>query len=197
MAIKITRWCLLALAAAGTLALDTACSGHSSAGAEDGTVDAGALESSAMTNTAAPGVHVTRTDGRSVAEAATYQLTERRFASYLAAAERLAALEQQDSIVRDYLDVDVSDAGSTDAEAGRAWLEANEKARRAITGAGLTVHEYYVASIAVGQAERFLRAPRSAPRTPALLKNARLLRAHASDVARLRELREERASAQP
>ena len=193
MTIKITPSWRLALALMGFVGVEAACSGGgSTARAEDGVLDDEALQTTAISGTGGPGVHVTRTDGRSVIEAASYRLTEDRFDAFMAAAEGLAALEQQDSVVRDYLDVAVTDAGAPDAEIGRNWLEANVKARAAITQAGLTVREYYVASIAVAQADRFLRAPRSAPRTPVLLKNAKLLKSHASDLARLRELRDER-----
>jgi hypothetical protein len=57
------------------------------------------------------------------------------------------------------------------------------------------VPDYYVAAIAVSAAERFVNDPRIAPPVPALIKNALFLRAHASDLARLHELRMNRADA--
>ncbi len=191
MTIKITlgsRCALTLIAVAGLLA---ACSGRDSqARAEDGSVDAGATLAPARTATSgAPGVHVTRTDARSVADAGAFLLTDEKLAAFMIAAESLAALQRRDPDVRAYLDVRISDAGVSGADAGRKWLEANEKAGRAIGASGLTVSDYYVASIAVANAERFLNHPKSVRATRALARNARLLQSHGRDLARLHALR--------
>jgi hypothetical protein len=62
----------------------------------------------------------------------------------------------------------------------------------AINGAGISVKDYYVESIAIAAAERFLGNPDVAPPTPAMTKNAEFLRAHTADLAKLRDLREGR-----
>jgi hypothetical protein len=159
----------------------------------NGTLDSTALERTTIATTAGPSVRVTRSDGRSVARAAQYQLTRETFAAFRAAAESLAALERRDPHVRDYLDVNVSDAGSPDADAGRKWLESNDKVSHAIAASGISVPEYYVASIAIASAERFLNTPWGASPPLALAKNARFLQAHRGDLARLHLLRERRA----
>ena len=188
MTIKITLGRPSALALA-IVALQAACSGRDSrARAEGGSIDRTAFSSPTVISTAAPGVQVTRTDGRSVAEAAVYRLTEENFAAFMSAAESLSALERRDPQVHDYLSVGVSNAGTPDAEAGRQWLAANAKARHAIESAGLKVGDYYVASISIANAEQFLNHPKSVAPTPSLARNARLLQSHGQDLAHLRAL---------
>jgi hypothetical protein len=136
----------------------------------------------------APGVQVTQTDGRSVAEAGVYRLTEENFAAFMVAAENLTDLERHDPEIRQYLGVSVSNAGAPDAEAGRHWLVANARVRHAIETAGLKVGDYYVASISIANAEQFLNHPKSVTPTPSLARNARLLQSHGQDLARLRAL---------
>jgi hypothetical protein len=191
MTIKITLRQRSALALIGLAGLQAACSGKDSrARAEGGSVDLGAKRrTAAAAFPGAPGVRVTRTDSRSITEARVYRLTTQNFAAFMVAAERLAALERRDPDVRAYLAVNISDAGAPDAEAGRNWLVANAKARHAIESSGMTVADYYVASISVADAERFLNHPKSVPETPALARNARLLQSHGRDLARLRALR--------
>lgn len=191
MTIKITRGCGVALALAGFAGFQAACSGRDSrAYAEGGSVDAGVtVQTAAIAAAVAPGVHVTRTDGKSVTDAAVCRLTEETFAAFMTAAESLAALERRDPQVRGYLTANISDAGSPGEDAGRKWLAANDQARRAIAASGLTVTDYYVASISIASAERFLNHPKSVPTTPALARNARLLQSHGRDLVRLHALR--------
>lgn len=192
MTIKITLRRRFALALLGLAGVQAACSGRDSrAQAEDGSVDLGATRyTRASAVPGSPGVRVTRTDGASVTEAAVFRLTEKNFGAFMAAAESLVALERRDPEVRAYLAVNISDAGAPDAEAGRNWLIANAKARHAIESSGMTVADYYVASISVADAERFLNHPKSVPVTPALARNAKLLQAHGQDLAHLRSLRD-------
>lgn len=191
MTIKITLRRRATLALVGFAGLQAACSGRDwRARAEGGSVDAGVtVQTAAIAAAITPGVHVTRTDGKSVTDAAVYRLTEQTFAAFMTAAESLASLERRDPGVRDYLAANISDAGAPGADAGRKWLEANDAARRAITATGLTVTDYYVASISIASAERFLNHPKSVPTTPALARNARLLQSHGRDLVRLHALR--------
>jgi hypothetical protein len=52
------------------------------------------------------------------------------------------------------------------------------------------VEDYFVESIAIADADRFIADPGAAPPTPALTKNAEFLRSHQADVERLKALRE-------
>jgi hypothetical protein len=54
----------------------------------------------------------------------------------------------------------------------------------------LSVKDYFVASIAIAAAERFIADPKAAPPTPSLAKNAEFLRSHRLDLDRLRAERE-------
>lgn len=186
MTMKITPTWLLALALVATAAV--ACARSEAERTEAGSLDAAGLTTNSIVIATAPGVHVTSTDGRSIRKAMAYRLTPANLAAFMRAAEGLATLERGDSAVRAYLTATVSDAGPIDAEAGRTWLEANQKVRDAIAASGLSVQDYYVASIAVATAERFLNHPKTTPLTPALARNAQLLQSHGSDLARLHQL---------
>jgi hypothetical protein len=50
------------------------------------------------------------------------------------------------------------------------------------------VKDYFVAAIAVAQAERFMGNPKAAPPTPTLPSNAEFLKAHAGELQALRAL---------
>jgi hypothetical protein len=94
--------------------------------------------------------------------------------------------------VRALFDKEVNDAGTntrtTTRNAGRERLEANPAVSRAIESTGMSVKDYFVAAIAIAQAERFMGDPKSAPPTPALPANAEFLRAHQAELAALRKL---------
>ena len=152
---------------------------------------AGSLDTVTTSATPAvgPGVHVTRTDAKSVRRAMEYELTPHNFATFLAAADSLAALAARDSSVRAYVSADLSDAGSPDADAGLRWLEADSLVSNAINSAGISVKDYFVEGIAIAAAERFVGDPKVAPPTPTLTKNAEFLRSRAADLARLRALK--------
>ena len=49
------------------------------------------------------------------------------------------------------------------------------------------VPDYFVASIAIAQAERFLESPQAAPPTPTLGENIRFLQAHRAELQAMRE----------
>jgi hypothetical protein len=89
-------------------------------------------------------------------------------------------------------DKQVSDAGvktaTTTMNAGRKRLEDNPAINNAIVSAGMSAKDYFVASIAVAQAERFMSNPKAAPPTPALPANAEFLQRHQAELSALRTL---------
>ncbi len=158
----------------------------SAAGAVDTTtIDTAALTTLGATPATGPGIHVTRTDGKSVTRAMRYELTSDNFSHFLAAADSVVAVASRDSAARAALQSNLTDAGSTDNDAGRKWLEANAPVNTAINQAGISVKDYFVAGIAIAAAERFMADPKAAPPTPSLAKNAEFLRSHASDLQQL------------
>ena len=158
----------------------------SAAGALDtSAVDTAALRTSGATAATGPGIHVTRTDGKSVTRAMRYELTPDNFSHFLAAADSVVAVASRDSAARTALQSNLTDAGSTDNDAGRKWLEAIAPVNAAINQAGISVKDYFVAGIAIAAAERFMADPKSAPPTPSLAKNAEFLRSHKADLEQL------------
>jgi hypothetical protein len=149
-----------------------------------------------MNNAATPvaggTAQITPTDAKSVEHATEYQLTENNFRQFIAASDSLAALRARDPSVNALFDKQVNDAGVntrvTTTNAGRKRLEENPTVAAAITSTGMSVKDYFVAAIAVAQAERFMNDPKSAPPTPALPSNAEFLRAHSGELAALRRL---------
>ena len=132
---------------------------------------------------------VTATDGKSVAAATKYKLTENNFRQFLAASDSLAALRRRDPQARAFLDKNITDAGNgtrvTATDAGIKHLEADPAVNNAITGTGMSVRDYFVASIAIAQAERFMGNPKAAPPTPTLSANAAFLGTHKDQLATL------------
>jgi hypothetical protein len=153
-------------------------------------VDTAALRTNGDPAAVGPAAQVTRTDAKSVSRATQFELTSDNFSKFLAAADSIVALEARDPSVRAYLAQNLTDAGSTDADAGLRWLQANASVTNAINRAGLPVQDYFVEAIAIADADRFIGNPGAAPPTPALSKNAEFLRSHQADVERLRALRE-------
>ena len=135
-----------------------------------------------------PLVQVTKTDSRSVRDATGFLLTDENLAKFMQASESLAVLRARDPQVRQLGERSLSEAGSTEGDAGLKLLESNEAVSRAIAASGLSVRDYYVMGIAIASAARFIDDPTAAPPTPASEKNANFLRQHTADLARLREL---------
>ena len=133
---------------------------------------------------------VTATDGKSVNRATEYELTDQNFNQFVKASDSLAALRQRDSTVRATLDEQISDAGNgtrvSATDAGIKHLESNAVVNNAIVSTGMSVPDYFVASIAIAQAERFLDNPKAAPPTPALGKNIEFLQAHRAQLQAMR-----------
>jgi hypothetical protein len=156
----------------------------------------GATVDTGMNNAATPvaggTAQITPTDAKSVEHATEYKLTENNFRQFIAASDSLAALRARDPSVNALFDKQVNDAGVntrvTTTNAGRKRLEENPTVAAAITSTGMSVKDYFVAAIAVAQAERFMNDPKSAPPTPALPSNAEFLRAHSGELAALRRL---------
>ena len=194
--ISVRRTALLLLVATAATACarrDNAATTDSAAGGVSTMRDSAAMDSSIIVDRGAtpavgPGIQVTKTDGRSVMRATDYKLTEDGWKRFLAAADSVAALRARDAEVQQYLAVNLTDAGSTDVDAGVKYLEANPKVSAAIENAGLTVKDYFRLGIATASAARFMRDPKAAPPTPALSDNAKFLQSHAADLGRLEDL---------
>lgn len=172
-------------------AATAACGGRRTA-ARDSAGGAIASKDSALytdlgaTPAAGPVAHVTKTDGKSVALATQYELTNDNFRKYMVASESLAVLRARDPDVKRIADnPNLSGAGSPDANAGEKLLESNPAISKAINDAGLSVPDYFVMSIAIASAERFMKDPKAAPPTPTLSKNAEFLRGHQGELLRL------------
>ena len=155
--------------------------------------------SNAATPVAGGTAQITPTDAKSVEHATEYKLTDQNFRQFIAASDSLVALRRRDPAVRALFDKEVSDAGvNTRVEtmnAGRKRLEDNAVIARAIESTGMSAKDYFVASIAVAQAERFMGNPKSAPPTPTLPDNAAFLQKHQAELSALRTL--ERGASTP
>jgi hypothetical protein len=157
-----------------------------------GALDTASLPTNGAPAAAGPAVQVTRTDSKSVSRATQFELTQDNFTKFMAAADSIVALEGRDPSIKQYLSQNLVDAGSKDADAGLRWLQASAAVTKAINSAGLPVQDYFVESIAIADADRFIANPGAAPPTPALSKNAAFLRAHEADVERLKAERDGR-----
>jgi hypothetical protein len=133
---------------------------------------------------------VTPTDARAVAKATKYKLTDDNFRRFVQASDSLAVLRARDPQARAWLDKQINDAGAgtsvSSSDAGRKHLEDYPAVSNAINAAGISVPDYFVASIAIAQAERFMGNPKAAPPTPTLSENAAFLNAHKAELQALR-----------
>ena len=192
MQTNTTRISLRLLASAATCAfLATACSkgANNQTQTANGSLDTGSVRTGADVPAEGPGVQVTRTDGKSVTRSTKYELTTDNFTHFVAAADSLSALEQRDSTARNYLSQNITDSGASDMDAGRKWLDANPAVSAAINNAGISTEDYFVQSLAIAAAERFITDPKAAPPTPVLAKNAKFLGDHQAELAHLQSLR--------
>jgi len=157
---------------------------------------AGAAIDTGMSNAATPvaggTAQITPTDAKSVEHATEYKLTDQNFRQFIAASDSLVALRRRDPAVRALFDKEVSDAGVNTQvgtmNAGRKRLEDNAVIAKAIESTGMSAKDYFVASIAVAQAERFIGNPKGAPPTPTLPANAEFLQKHQAELTALRTL---------
>ena len=150
--------------------------------------DTGVTRTSAAPAAAGPIAKVTATDAGSVVDASDYKLTDDNFARFVRASERIAQISRGDSAVAQLMHQDFTNATVIERDAGLRRLQDLPQVRQAITDAGLSVRDYFVTSIAIASARRFMDDPRAAPPTPTLTDNAQFLRAHRSELARLDEL---------
>ena len=156
----------------------------------------GAAIDTGMSNAATPvaggTAQITPTDAKSVEHATEYKLTDQNFRQFIAASDSLVALRRRDPAVRALFDKEVSDAGVNTQvgtmNAGRKRLEDNAVIAKAIESTGMSAKDYFVASIAVAQAERFIGNPKGAPPTPTLPANAEFLQKHQAELTALRTL---------
>ena len=169
----------------------TACGRHddrnidSAGGAAAVPHDTGVLQATAATMAVGPLIYVTKTDDKSVHDATQLQLTEQRMKQFMAAAESLNALRGHDARVQQLERTNLQDAGSTELNAGLKMLESDTGIVRAVQSTGLSVRDYYVTGIAIASAMHYVPDPQAAPPTPSAEANAKLLRAHQSDLRRI------------
>ena len=132
--------------------------------------------SNAATPVAGGTAQITPTDAKSVEHATEYRLTDQNFRQFVAASDSLVALRRRDPAVQALFDKEVSDAGvNTQVEtmnAGRKRLEDNAVIAKAIESTGMSAKDYFVASIAVAQAERAQRQPFVARAASAAVQDA-------------------------
>jgi hypothetical protein len=144
---------------------------------------------------------VTPTDAGTVRRATEFRLTEDNFRRFVQASESLSVLRARDPQVRAYLEQEINDAGAgtrvSTTNAGRKYLELNPAVNDAIVAAGLSARDYFVAAVAIAQAERFMGNPKAAPPTPVLGPNAEFLNAHKAELDRLRARERGGAQAAP
>jgi hypothetical protein len=181
------------LTAVAAAALVVGCSKRPDQQTAAGSVDTSAGTTlTTVTPAVGPGVQVTRTDAKSEQKALEYALTQDNFSKFLAAADSVASLSARDSATRNRLATNITDAGSTDTDAGLKWLESSDSLNRVINSAGISVRDYYVTSLATAAAARFLNDPKAAPGTPTLRTNADFLRSRQADLDHLQALRDNR-----
>lgn len=178
----------IALGAAGCARTDgTADSANGSILAQEMADSAGLL---GATPAAGGAAQVTATDAESVRLATEYKLTDENFGRFLQASDSLAVLRKRDPQARAVLEEQISDNGSgtrvSAYNAGPKHLESNAAVTNAIAASGMSVTDYFVASIAIAQAERFIDDPKAAPPTPTLSVNARFLAAHRAELQAMR-----------
>jgi len=144
-----------------------------------------------VTPAAGGAAQVTSTDAKSVRLASEYKLTNENFGQFVKASDTLAVLRQHDGMVKALLNEQISDAATgtyvSDYDAGVQHLQSNARINNAIVSTGMSVPDYFVASIAIAQAERFLDNPQTAPPTPALGDNIRFLQQHRAELKAMRE----------
>jgi len=162
----------------------------SAAGAMDSVAarDSSIVQTTAATPAVGPLIQVTKTDAKSVHDATQYRLTNENFGKFVAAAESLAVLRARDPQVRQLEERPLTNAGSSDQNAGLRVLESNDAISGTIARAGLSTRDYFVMGIAIAGASRFLNDPKAAPPTPSEEENAKFLRSHQAELNRLRDL---------
>lgn len=144
-----------------------------------------------VTPAAGGAAQVTSTDAKSVRLATEYKLTDENFAKFVKASDSLAVLRKHDGMVNALLNEQITDGATgtyvSGSNAGVQHLESNARINNAIVSTGMSVPDYFVASIAIAQAERYMDDPKAAPPTPAFNSNIRFLQAHRAELRAMRE----------
>lgn len=183
-------------AAALVLAGALAC-GRSDSAATDsaaGSVNAQRVAADTAPETGSPPaaggfVQVTPADAENTRLASELKLTNENFGRFVRATDSLAVLRARDPQARALFEQGSDTAGARPGAANVTTverLEANPAVRAAITGTGMSVKDYFVAAIAIGQAERHIDKPELAPPTAVLPDNAEFLRTRQAELAALR-----------
>ena len=194
--VVIARRSVAALALSATIMACGRSENSTTDSAADNVAAAAATVDTGLSNAATPmaggTAQITPADAKSVSDASEYKLTETNFRQFIAASDSLVALRRRDAAVRAMFDKEVNDAGiTTDVQtrdAGLKRLEENPAISNVIESTGMSVRDYFVASIAIAQAERFMGNPKAAPPTAALPGNAEFLQQHQAELSRLRAL---------
>jgi hypothetical protein len=134
--------------------------------------------------TADPAVQVTAADGREVQRSLQFQLTDENFARFVDASQRLNYLRAREPSVRAALQQAPVEG---DEQRGLERLERNAQVTQAIEAAGLSVRDFFVMSIAIASAERFVDDPGGAPPTRVGKSNAEFLQGKRAELAQLRQ----------
>jgi hypothetical protein len=150
--------------------------------------DSAIMQTTAATPAVGPLIQVTKTDAKSVHDATQYRLTDDNFKKFVVVAESLAVLRARDPNVRQLEARPLTNAGSTEENAGLKLLESNDAISGTIARGGLSTRDYFVMGIAIAGASRFINDPKAAPPTPSEQENATFLRSHAAELDRLRDL---------
>jgi len=186
----------LAVAIVAVANITVACRGHDDKARDSasGTMDSVATRDSAIIQTTAatpavgPLIQVTKTDAKSVHDATQYRLTNDNFGKFVAVAESLSLLRARNAEVRQLDERSLTNAGSTEEDAGLKLLESDTTINNMVARGGISTRDYFVMGIAIAGASRFINDPRAAPPTPSEEANATFLRAHAGELSRLRAL---------
>jgi hypothetical protein len=197
------RWSAVALALSAALVACSRSENSTTDSAAGNVAAAAAALDTGLSNSATPiaggTAQVTPTDEMSVRLASEYKLTEENFRRFVAASDSLVALRRRDPQVNAMFGKQVTDNGTntqvTTMNAGRKRLQDNPAVNNAIASTSMSAKDYFVAAIAIAQAERFMGNPAAAPPTPTLPENAEFLRKHQAELSALRNL--ERSAASP
>ena len=122
-------------------------------------------------------------DADLVMAATEFEITDQNFQQFLRASEALSYLRARDASVRAVLE---QASAAPDTAPVLEQLESHPQIVQAINGAGMSVRDYYVMSIALASAQRYAANPQAAPPTPVGRKNAEWVQRNKSQVARLR-----------
>ena len=122
-------------------------------------------------------------------DALEYRLTDENFRGFVAASDSLTALKARDPAARAYLERDLSQAPSTESDAGLRHLQSNPAVVAAIESAGISVRDYFVAAIALASAQTAAATPTDVPPTPSLEANREFLSRQQGALERLGQQR--------